>query len=301
MKKYLYIGIGLVVLGAAAALMALPKENDGIACTLEAKQCPDGSYVGRTGPRCEFTACPTSSVGVVAQSGNMKVYAPAPGETVQSPIVMIGEGRTFENSVVFRLISLDETTELAKGFSTLLAPDVGQFGPFSAALEFPVSAAGQSAILEVFEYSAKDGSIINNVRIPVTLGSQRLQTVKAFFSNNKTDPGATQCERVYPVMRAIPQTITVARAALEQLFAGPTAAEKLAGYYTSINEGVRINSLAVAGTVAKLDLSNELTQAVGGSCRVMAIAAQIEQTLTQFSSIKSLQLSVNGQAEPLQP
>ena len=30
-----------------------------IFCTQEAKQCPDGSYVGRTGPKCEFTACPT--------------------------------------------------------------------------------------------------------------------------------------------------------------------------------------------------------------------------------------------------
>lgn len=27
-------------------------------CTMEAKLCPDGSYVGRTGPNCEFTACP---------------------------------------------------------------------------------------------------------------------------------------------------------------------------------------------------------------------------------------------------
>ena len=28
------------------------------ACTKEAKQCPDGSYVGRTGPNCEFATCP---------------------------------------------------------------------------------------------------------------------------------------------------------------------------------------------------------------------------------------------------
>ncbi|MEK7631110.1 MAG: PKD domain-containing protein [Patescibacteria group bacterium] len=29
-----------------------------IACTQEAKLCPDGSYVSRTGPKCEFAACP---------------------------------------------------------------------------------------------------------------------------------------------------------------------------------------------------------------------------------------------------
>lgn len=28
------------------------------ACTMEARQCPDGSYVGRTGPQCAFAPCP---------------------------------------------------------------------------------------------------------------------------------------------------------------------------------------------------------------------------------------------------
>jgi hypothetical protein len=29
------------------------------ACAMEAKICPDGSSVGRSGPNCEFAACPT--------------------------------------------------------------------------------------------------------------------------------------------------------------------------------------------------------------------------------------------------
>lgn len=35
--------------------------NTPIACTMDARQCPDGSYVGRVGPKCEFKACPTVS------------------------------------------------------------------------------------------------------------------------------------------------------------------------------------------------------------------------------------------------
>lgn len=35
------------------------KDNSEKACTLEAKMCPDGSAVGRTGPNCEFSACPS--------------------------------------------------------------------------------------------------------------------------------------------------------------------------------------------------------------------------------------------------
>lgn len=37
---------------------ALPQEPEQIACTMEAMICPDGSAVGRTGPNCEFAACP---------------------------------------------------------------------------------------------------------------------------------------------------------------------------------------------------------------------------------------------------
>ncbi len=32
--------------------------GDQIACTMEAKLCSDGSYVGRSGPNCEFAPCP---------------------------------------------------------------------------------------------------------------------------------------------------------------------------------------------------------------------------------------------------
>ena len=32
--------------------------QEGVACTMDALLCPDGSYVGRSGPNCEFTKCP---------------------------------------------------------------------------------------------------------------------------------------------------------------------------------------------------------------------------------------------------
>lgn len=35
--------------------------DDDIACTMDAKQCPDGSFVGRVAPSCEFAPCPSST------------------------------------------------------------------------------------------------------------------------------------------------------------------------------------------------------------------------------------------------
>lgn len=36
--------------------------EDQTVCTMDAKQCPDGSYVGRVGPRCEFALCPSGAL-----------------------------------------------------------------------------------------------------------------------------------------------------------------------------------------------------------------------------------------------
>ena len=32
--------------------------DEPVFCTADAKMCPDGSFVGRTGPNCEFAPCP---------------------------------------------------------------------------------------------------------------------------------------------------------------------------------------------------------------------------------------------------
>lgn len=48
---------------------------EGVFCTQDAMQCPDGSYVGHTGPNCEFTACPAGTI----DTSNWKTYK---GETL---------------------------------------------------------------------------------------------------------------------------------------------------------------------------------------------------------------------------
>lgn len=61
-KTVIIFTIVAFVLGAIFyVLYPTPNEYqsppDKKACTLEAMLCPDGSYVGRTGPNCEFV-CP---------------------------------------------------------------------------------------------------------------------------------------------------------------------------------------------------------------------------------------------------
>ena len=61
MKTYI-LGIiiaFIIVLGGGYFYFQKEKgEPEQVFCTQDAKLCPDGSYVGRTGPKCEFAKCP---------------------------------------------------------------------------------------------------------------------------------------------------------------------------------------------------------------------------------------------------
>jgi hypothetical protein len=50
--------IAITAVGGVYLYKTNQKDTGGIACTMEAKICPDGSAVGRTGPNCEFAECP---------------------------------------------------------------------------------------------------------------------------------------------------------------------------------------------------------------------------------------------------
>ena len=64
MRGYAVV-IGAMVLAVVVAFWVMGTRIAEIpgrqACTMEAKLCPDGSYVARTGPNCEFAACPAAT------------------------------------------------------------------------------------------------------------------------------------------------------------------------------------------------------------------------------------------------
>ena len=126
-------------------------------------------------------------------------------------------------------------------------------------------------------------------------------SLKAYFSNSNLDPEIT-CEKVFPVTRTVAKTAGVARAALEEMLKGSTSQEQASGFASMINPGVKINSLTIDKGVAKVDFDETIQQGIGGSCRASMMRLQIEQTLKQFPTVKSVIISVGGKTEDvLQP
>lgn len=121
-----------------------------------------------------------------------------------------------------------------------------------------------------------------------------------YFMNPSVKPSIT-CTAVVAVRRTIPKTLETGRAAITELLKGPTAEERAAGYMSEIPEGVQLNTITLVNGEMKVDFSERLNEG-GGSCHVAGVTEQIRQTLLQFSTVKSVTISVAGKTEGvLQP
>jgi hypothetical protein len=130
--------------------------------------------------------------------------------------------------------------------------------------------------------------------------------VSVYFHNpmlsSREEP---HCDEVYPARRdltRVVEEIPWSQVALLSLLGGTTEAEEEVGFSTSLPDGVALLDFDVEKRVARVDFSAELDE-VAGSCRVEAVRAQIERTLTQFPDIDEVVISVDGKdpAEALQP
>lgn len=248
----------------------------------------------------------TGGSDVPAQTGTNKLQAniiissPGPQDMVSLPITITGEARVFENQFNYRIRDAGGNI-LMEGSGYANSPDAGTYGPYHLTISSLPVFKGTTLKLEIFDHSAKDGSEIDLVSVPVRVNMTNTMAVKAYFTG-KSSPAGQECTAVYPVERYIAKTQSTARAALEELLKGPYAVERANGLQTNINEGVTIQKLTITNGVARVDFNNKLQEAVGGSCRVTAIRAQITQTLKQFPSVQEVVISVNGKTDDiLQP
>lgn len=238
----------------------------------------------------------------------IQVLTPKANEEISSPLKITGKvtgdgWSGFEGQVgIVKL--LDNTgKELAIGILTATTEWTTLPTNFETTLNFQ-SDIPQSGTL-VFHNENPSGLLEKNKEfvLPVNIVKSSGETikVKAYFNNSQMDPEYS-CNKVFPVERDVPKTDAVARAALIELLNGLTESEKNAGFFTSINQGVKIQSLKIENGTAYVDFDEQLEYQVGGSCRVSAISAQIMQTLKQFSTVKNVVISVNGRTEDiLQP
>ena len=146
-------------------------------CVALALSCGPGPSPGTAGvttpastptPAPTVTASPTPRPSpLVSAKGTITVVDPASGETITGGVTVSGEATVFEATVSYRLVTAGGKV-IAEGTTTATA-GAPQKGTFKAEVRFEQPLYGEAGFIEVFERSAKDGTISDIVRVPVTI------------------------------------------------------------------------------------------------------------------------------------
>ncbi len=94
--------------------------------------------------------------------------------------------------------------------------------------------------------------------------------------------------------RRVPLSGAPATEAMNALLGGPNRREKAAGLGTTIPKGATLNGITIEERVARVDLSEEFAGG-GGTLSMQARIAQVVYTLTQFSTVKSVEFLLDGE------
>jgi putative hemolysin len=142
------ITISLMIL--AVFIAGCAPNNSNVACTMEAKLCPDGSAVGRVGPNCEFAACPTNanmanpaSVYCEEHNGTLQIIDESDG---QRGICILSDGTRCEEWAYFRGECLDiqhqctTAQKNAQACTLEYAPVCGWFNQTIQCFKYPCAA-----------------------------------------------------------------------------------------------------------------------------------------------------------------
>lgn len=235
----------------------------------------------------------------------IQVLEPQSNQEISTPVVIKGQARGnwfFEASFPVEVLDDSQSaigTGIAKSTGDWMTED---FVPFEATIDFvrPLSKHGFLVLKK--DNPSGDAQYNDQLIIPVSF-NQDTMSVKVYFATSKTaGQNDFDCKYLESVNKEVPKSTAVARAALTALLAGPSASDKANGFYTAINSNVKINSLTIDNGVARVDFNEQIQYQVGGSCKVSTIREQINQTLLQFPTVKSVIISVNGDVEQaLQP
>jgi spore germination protein GerM len=125
------------------------------------------------------------------------------------------------------------------------------------------------------------------------------RVVTVYFDNGQLNPDAADCGQVYGVPREIPNSDDVLTATLEELLAGPTAAEKAQGYTSWFSDDTKdaLLSAEVSGGTSYVDLDDLRTTIPNAStsCGSEALLAQLTTTAQQAGLTPRVLYAIEGE------
>lgn len=140
------------------------------------------------------------------------------------------------------------------------------------------------------------GTTLDPVSSTTTIPAETSTTTSPVQSNDMMTLNVyfARGEEMGVAHRTLLRTEAAAQAAMEQLLAGPTAAEQEWGFSTSIPEGSALLGVTIENGIAAVDLSADY-EAGGGTFSMTMRLAQVVFTLTQFPTVEAVAFLLEGE------
>ncbi len=144
----------------------------------------------------------------------------------------------------------------------------------------------------------EDGGIIDDDSTADDAEPGEMMTLTLYFRNQSFEPGPSAPEEVIrPVTREVPKTMSVARAAINELIKGPTEEEQAEyGVGTVITPDAVLLDLALADGLLVIDLSYEglVNTPLAMNHEELAFVQSFVTTLTEFDAVDSVWVLKDG-------
>jgi hypothetical protein len=245
---------------------------------------------------------PAGSVNGEDVSNMIQVYNPFAGAVIVPGVSIVGKARGnwfFEASAPVSIVN--EKNEVLVTFPMTAQGEwmTTNLVPFLATVpQFDTKGAQSGSIIFRNDNPGGEEEGRNYAfSLPVRFVQNTETGVLVYMGNTKIDPQMLDCEKVFALGRSIPKTLEMGKSALLELLKGPYVFEKTGGFMSNV-ENSSLNSLVIKDGEAKVDFSG---LSGGGSCKVGQIKAQIEQTLKQFTAVKNVSITVDGEGNILEP
>jgi germination protein M len=169
----------------------------------------------------------------------------------------------------------------------------GSAAPGTVAPVVPVESAAPSIAPVASPRPAEPSQLVEPTIVPPTPSPTPNETrvVRVYFFLDGP-PGSAG---LVPVLRDVPATPAVARAAMEELLDGPDARERDASPPISdrVPVGTKLLGLTIDDGVATVDLSSEFETGNENGSQIGRLG-QVVYTLTQFSTVRSVAFRIEG-------
>lgn len=264
--------------------------DEQVFCTMDAKVCPDGSFVSRVAPDCHFEPCPKEDL--------ITVEYPVAGREIFSPLHIKGEARGywfFEGDFPIKLLDGGGdvlATGIAHAQGDWMTED---FVPFEAEISFDYPDTNTGKI--IFEKDNPSGLEKNadELVMPISFPSEDRDVILYYYNPDidKDSSGNIKCssDGLVSVQREIPLTKTPIQDTINLLISGEiTDEESSFGASTEFPlDGFSLKGASLKDGVLKLEFEDPNNKTVGGSCRTGILWQQIRETAEQFDGVEKVE------------